>query len=177
MASRAPAPGELTFVERFLRTRNEVRDGASLSAWLAREGLARSANDALARRALRLREALRELLWTNNGGPPASAASAAVNAEARRLGFETRITADGRILHGWRAAGPQAFLGRVLAAMLTAIADGSWSRMKACAAADCRYAFYDRTKNRSARWCDVAGCGPKLRMRAYRRRAGRPGRR
>jgi predicted RNA-binding Zn ribbon-like protein len=42
--------------------------------------------------------------------------------------------------------------------------------MKACAADDCRYAFYDHTRNRSGRWCDVSGCGANARMRAYRQR-------
>jgi predicted RNA-binding Zn ribbon-like protein len=59
---------------------------------------------------------------------------------------------------------------RILGAVLTAVADGTWSRMKACAAQDCQYAFYDHTRNRSARWCDVAGCGVRARMRSYRRR-------
>ncbi|WP_433191031.1 CGNR zinc finger domain-containing protein [Actinoallomurus sp. CA-150999] len=50
--------------------------------------------------------------------------------------------------------------------------DGSWRRMKACAADDCRHAFYDHTRNRSGRWCDVAGCGANARMREFRRRRG-----
>jgi predicted RNA-binding Zn ribbon-like protein len=61
-------------------------------------------------------------------------------------------------------------LAEVLAAVVAAMTDGSWPRMKACAADDCRYAFYDHTRNRSGRWCDVAGCGGKARMRAYRQR-------
>jgi hypothetical protein len=80
----------------------------------------------------------------------------------------------------WRAAGVApgdglpAALAVILGGVVTAIADGTWPRFKTCAADDCRYAFYDHTRNRSTRWCDVAGCGVNTRMRAYRTRRTTP---
>ena len=49
---------------------------------------------------------------------------------------------------------------------------GAWSRMKACR--QCEYAFFDRSKNRSAAWCAMSICGNRTKNRAYyrRRRAG-----
>ena len=41
----------------------------------------------------------------------------------------------------------------------TAVADGSWERLKACPREDCEWAFYDRSKNRSGRWCRMEECG------------------
>ena len=36
---------------------------------------------------------------------------------------------------------------------------------------DCRWAFYDGSKNRSGRWCDMASCGNRMKARAFRERA------
>jgi predicted RNA-binding Zn ribbon-like protein len=47
---------------------------------------------------------------------------------------------------------------------------GSWSRLKACANADCRWVFYDRSRNQQGHWCDMAVCGNRLKNRALRAR-------
>ena len=48
--------------------------------------------------------------------------------------------------------------------------DGSWSRLKACANDECRWAFYDRSRNYGGTWCDMATCGNKLKNREFRAR-------
>jgi predicted RNA-binding Zn ribbon-like protein len=65
-------------------------------------------------------------------------------------------------------------IGNVLAASFTAIADGSWRRLKACRNHGCRWAFYDYSKNRSASWCSMQLCGNRTKTRAYRARRARP---
>jgi AcrR family transcriptional regulator/predicted RNA-binding Zn ribbon-like protein len=45
-----------------------------------------------------------------------------------------------------------------------------WSRIKVCGSPDCRWAFVDGTRNRSRRWCDMAGCGNRAKNRAWRHR-------
>jgi predicted RNA-binding Zn ribbon-like protein len=51
---------------------------------------------------------------------------------------------------------------------------GAWSRMKGCR--QCQYAFFDRSKNRSAAWCAMSICGNRTKNRAYyRRRRSAPG--
>jgi predicted RNA-binding Zn ribbon-like protein len=52
------------------------------------------------------------------------------------------------------------------------MADGTWSRLKACRAADCRWAFYDRARNHSRHWCSMEVCGNRTKARAYRARHG-----
>ena len=66
--------------------------------------------------------------------------------------------------------------GDALTTVLTAIADGTWPRLKACP--DCRWAFYDHTRNGSKRWCLMApagpgsrGCGNIAKVRRHRARA------
>jgi predicted RNA-binding Zn ribbon-like protein len=148
---------------------------AELSSWLVDNGLGGpvelGAGDL--QRAIELREALRALLRANNGDPVAADAIATVNraASAARLAVElddarrVRLEPYGRGLDG--------ALGAIVGVALTAIVDGSWTRLKACP--NCRWAFHDYSRNRSARWCSMQLCGNRLKTGDYRRRRrGRP---
>ena len=88
-----------------------------------------------------------------------------------RLGVTVAVE-DGRLRFRHGAGAP----GDVLVAVLDAVADGSWPRLKACP--DCRWAFYDHTRNGSKRWCLMAasgpgsrGCGNIAKVRRHRARA------
>jgi predicted RNA-binding Zn ribbon-like protein len=61
-------------------------------------------------------------------------------------------------------------LSRLLVAAADASADGSWARLKICAADDCAWAFYDTSKNRSRTWCSMQVCGNRAKTRTYRAR-------
>jgi predicted RNA-binding Zn ribbon-like protein len=53
---------------------------------------------------------------------------------------------------------------------------GTWGRLKACEREVCRWAFYDRSMNRSGHWCSMSVCGQREKSRrAYRRRRARGG--
>ncbi len=45
---------------------------------------------------------------------------------------------------------------------------GSMGRVRLCAAEDCRWAFYDRSKNGSRTWCSMGVCGNRQKARTYR---------
>lgn len=52
--------------------------------------------------------------------------------------------------------------------------DGTWTRLRACANPECRWVFYDRSRNQQGHWCDMAVCGNRLKNRRLRQRQ-RPG--
>jgi predicted RNA-binding Zn ribbon-like protein len=105
------------------------------------------------------REALRALL-ADKRDPEAIAAL-----NARRARLEVRFGPDGAAhLEG------DDLVASLLAVIARAQADGTWERMKACAAEDCRWAFYDRSRNRSRTWCSMAECGNRAKARSYRAR-------
>ena len=65
--------------------------------------------------------------------------------------------------------------GDVLAIVLEAVTRGEWDRLKACP--DCRWVFYDNTRNASKRWClmnaggpDGRSCGSIAKVRRHRSR-------
>ncbi len=160
---------------------DELRDPQGLACWVVGQGLA-PADIRFSRadlgRAVAVREGIRALLTANNGEQDAEdlAAVAALEQVAGSLPLRARF-ADGRPA-GWEPAGERPVdhvLGRLLAIVMTAVADGSWGRLKACREHGCRWAFYDSSKNRSGTWCSMAVCGNAAKQRAFiaRRRAAR----
>ncbi|TJZ42561.1 hypothetical protein FCH28_34255 [Streptomyces piniterrae] len=66
--------------------------------------------------------------------------------------------------------GAHQLTARIAAGIATAVADGTWTRLKACEAHECRWAFYDKSPAGRSRWCTMAVCGSRAKMRTYRAR-------
>ena len=172
---RAPAPEPLRLVQRFVNTTDledgtdAIADPPALAAWLVDAGVlapGTAVSHAEHRRALALREAIRDL-----AGGDAGAASA-VDAAARSARLRP-VLGPGLALEP-EAAGFAAALGRIVAPVYLALADGTWERLKACERSTCRWLFYDASRNRSGHWCSMATCGSREKnRRAYRRRQER----
>jgi predicted RNA-binding Zn ribbon-like protein len=64
-------------------------------------------------------------------------------------------------------------LFRLLLIIRRAQEDGTWSRLRVCANDECRWAFYDRSRNQQGHWCDMAVCGNRLKNRELRARKRR----
>lgn len=47
---------------------------------------------------------------------------------------------------------------------------GEWERLKICASDECRWAFYDASRNRGGTWCQMEVCGNRIKNRRYRGR-------
>jgi predicted RNA-binding Zn ribbon-like protein len=176
--STPPAPGDLELVRAFLSVHDHVygtRDSlppstSTIAWWLAERGLI----DADARRddadlhlAADVLEALRSRVRENMGGGRDPDAIRVLDDAARRTGLTVRFGSDGLTptTDGVRGA-----LGRILAAAFLSELDGTWARFKECSGADCRSVFWDRSKNRSGRWCTMKDCGNRAKVRAYRER-------
>jgi predicted RNA-binding Zn ribbon-like protein len=174
-----PAPGDLELVRGFVNTldieegREELDSPGALAAWLAGRDLL-DADVTLTEeeldRARALREAIRALLRANHDGTSAAGAAAVLDAEATRAGLALRVGPDGVAHAEPSAPGFDGALGRLLLLIADAQREGTWTRLKVCECDDCQYAFYDRSRNRSAVWCDMAVCGNREKVRAYRRR-------
>ena len=175
------APEPLRLVQRFVNTadhehgRELLGTPAELTDWLGDAGLesAASATGADAARARELREAIRELLVANGAGiAPSPAAVATLNRVARAGHLAIQVDEHGRPLLVPERGGVRGALAEVVAVSLAAMLDGSWNRLKACR--NCRWAFYDYSRNRSAAWCSMSICGNRLKTRRYRERKGAP---
>jgi predicted RNA-binding Zn ribbon-like protein len=148
---------------------------AELSSWLVDAGLSAppelTASDV--RRAIELREALRSLLRANNGDSVEAEAIATVNRAASAAHLAVELDEGRRVRLEPYGRGIDGTLGAIVGVALAAILDGSWTRLKACP--NCRWAFHDYSRNRSARWCSMQLCGNRLKTGDYRRRRrGKP---
>ena len=68
------------------------------------------------------------------------------------------------------SGGCRGALAVLLAGIAEASAQGTWERLKACSAESCQWAFYDRSKNRSGKWCTMEVCGNRMKARTFRQR-------
>jgi CGNR zinc finger/Putative stress-induced transcription regulator len=166
-------------VQDFVNTRNYFHGGDLLgtteetTARLAELGLLEEGErvgEEERRRLIAFREGLRGLLLAHNGLPGADvgALDGLVSSAFLRVSFGP----DGRLglVPSTEGGAADRVLGRLLAVMVRAEAKGAWGRLKACRNGDCRWAFYDASKNRSGSWCNMAVCGTRHKMRAYRER-------
>jgi predicted RNA-binding Zn ribbon-like protein len=169
-------PHDLDLVVDFVNTREIDRDTDELAtpdrlaSWLRERRLATAdtrIGTAELKQAIGLREALRGVLLAHNGSSSGSGGQALQEA-AERGGLSVCFAGDGTVRLAPRAGGFAGALAHLLVPIAQAAGDGSWERVKACAANDCQWAFYDRSRNRSARWCDMAVCGNRTKVRAYR---------
>lgn len=61
-------------------------------------------------------------------------------------------------------------LSHIVADLYDAWVVGTLDRLKMCAAEDCRWVYFDRSKPGSRRWCSSTLCGNRQKTRAYRER-------
>lgn len=176
-----PAPAPLTLVQALVNTvelpdgPDRLADPTDARTWLVDTSLLApqaELTDTDLDLVRAVREALREMLVHNGGGPPpnktalATLRSAASHGTARATLDDDgaiRLTADGDSVRD-----------RLMGLMLIirdAQRDGIWARLKACANDECQWAFYDKSRNHGGTWCEMSVCGNKLKNRAFRARS------
>jgi len=126
-------------------------------SWLSVEGLSGrfGPQDVVALEPVRgLRDDLRAL------------AAGELHEQGRPVDIQVVLTADGQVeLSAITAAG-------FLAAAAARVAiEERIDRVKICPADDCRWAFYDASRNRSRQWCSMEVCGNRAKARAHRQRS------
>jgi predicted RNA-binding Zn ribbon-like protein len=176
---RPKAPGRLALLQTFINTHNHdlpadwdrLGTADKAGAWLRQNGLL-GAGDRLsgadAERLRGVREALRALAVANHDGEPPVAALEALRRAAGAAALGVGIDDAGRTRLEPRVGGVDAVVAALLGILHEAQLTGQWQRLKGCR--QCEYAFFDRSKNRSAAWCAMAICGNRTKNRTYHRR-------
>jgi predicted RNA-binding Zn ribbon-like protein len=176
---RPKAPGRLELLQRFINSYNHEFPRAwdrlgtpeKAHAWLQQKRLvgpeARiSAADAA--RLCELREAIRALTIANQTGRPDAAAAGIVRRASRTARLRVGVDDAGRTVLEPDRPTVDGAIATLLGILHEAQLSGQWRRLKGCR--QCGYAFFDRSKNRSAAWCAMSICGNRTKNRAYRRR-------
>ncbi|MFD7262041.1 CGNR zinc finger domain-containing protein [Streptomyces sp. NPDC059874] len=162
MSGRAPAPGGLALVESLVNTLSVDTGDDRLAAEFGLSGAALA-------EAVELREALRGALLAHAGHDLRPGAEDGLNRLLAEAPLTVRIDATGAATLA--PLGEPTLLTRIAEALAEASAAGTWPRLKACAADDCQWAYYDRSPAGRGRWCSMSICGSRAKMRTYRARA------
>jgi predicted RNA-binding Zn ribbon-like protein len=173
------APQPLYLVQRFVNSvdlesgEDELASPDALRAWFAERGLMEAGDDVSAadlKRAVDVREGLRAVLLQNNGLPLDRARVERLDRAVRRAGVRVRFVPgrDPELVPD--AIGVDGAIARLTAIVAAAVEHGRWERLKACPRDECEWAFYDKSKNRSGRWCTMESCGNIEKAKAFRER-------
>jgi predicted RNA-binding Zn ribbon-like protein len=179
MAERETAVGDLGLVQAFVNTvdlmpgNEELTDPDALKDWLVAKRLMDPGQPVDAsdlKHALAVREAMRAVIGGNSGQRVYPVDVATLNEAAAASRLRMRFGGDGRARLEPEAAGAVGALGRLVATLYSAMQGADWERLKLCGSDPCRWAFYDRSKNRSSRWCTMASCGNREKAKRFRHR-------
>ncbi|WP_031470243.1 CGNR zinc finger domain-containing protein [Sciscionella sediminilitoris] len=159
VTASAPAERDIELVMSFLNTL-DVEDGVDVlaerggwSSWVRDRDLGAPG---AAEQAARVRSALR----------------GSVGDHLARPSGPTGLSTTGELTVHIREHGPvlvaHTAIGEILAAASRLSTLGMWDRVKICPADSCRWAFYDRSRNRSRTWCSMQVCGNREKARIWR---------
>ena len=176
---RRKAPGRLELLQRFINSYNHdfprewdrIGSAKRAEAWLREKRLLSPGDrisDADAARLRELREAIRALAIANHGGQPKAAATDVLRTLSGGGQLTVAIDDTGQTALEPTGRGVDGAVATLLGILHEAQLAGDWSRLKGCR--KCGYAFFDRSKNRSAAWCAMSICGNRTKNRAYYRR-------
>jgi predicted RNA-binding Zn ribbon-like protein len=176
---RPKAPGRLELLQRFINSYNHdfprewdrIGTAERAQAWLRQKRLVAPGDRISAADAARLRdlrEAIRALAIANQGGGPGAAGTDVIRKASRAAQLSVAIDDTGRTVLEPTRRGVDGAVATLLGILHEAQLTGHWSRLKGCR--KCGYAFFDRSKNRSAAWCAMSICGNRTKNRAYYRR-------
>ncbi|MER6187023.1 CGNR zinc finger domain-containing protein [Streptomyces sp. NPDC001652] len=166
MSERSAAPGGLALVESLVNTLDLESGADALDTADGRTRFGLTEEEAAGAR--ELREALRAALLAHAGHPPHRAVTPLGELLAAAPLVVTVDAGDGSAALAPADGAP--LLSRVAAAVAEALVAGTWLRLKACEAADCHWAYYDRSPAGRGRWCSMQVCGARAKMRRYRAR-------
>jgi predicted RNA-binding Zn ribbon-like protein len=154
MRTNAPELGAELLVD-FLNTldveegTDALDDPGRFGAWANTHGVAEG--DPV--EAKRVRDALRSVLDGESASLPS--VELVTSCGDRTVGLTARTAAE----------------AAVASSVILSI-QGKFERVKLCSAEDCRWAFYDHSRNGSRTWCSMGVCGNRQKARTYRAKQG-----
>jgi predicted RNA-binding Zn ribbon-like protein len=148
--------------------------------WLAHEVVR---DMALAQALMERIRDLREVIYAIGAQTAAGGRPAAADADLLARIYADCVARARLVPHGagfvwtWdpRQAPVEAVLGPIALSALTLLTQADLSRIKQCQGDHCGWLFFDTTKNKRRRWCEMEVCGNRAKQRRHQsRRAASP---
>jgi predicted RNA-binding Zn ribbon-like protein len=154
----------------------EAGDWASEVAVASPESMPRSKTTGVLEEALRfrskLRDAVRQVITA--GSVPLNLADDINSVLSRSPGYQELKCDSGRWYRQFRS--DEDSLSSLLAVVANSAAElvneGDLGLVRQCRGDNCAFYFYDKTKNKSRRWCSMKTCGNRSKAAAHYRRVG-----
>jgi len=163
-----------------------LRDPALLVVWAEHAGIldraaARRMEDAIVRdpgfgasllaQAIGLREAIHAVATAIAEGrrPPEPELAAIKDACAGAIAAGRLEPGQAGFAWTWPTEPPiaETVLGPIALSAVGVMRDGDLTRLKRCAGEHCGWVFFDLTKNRRRRWCEMSVCGNRAKARRF----------
>lgn len=177
------APGPLLAVQALANTfsfengEELLLDPDRAKQWLLESELTSAdvmVDDAELAKLVGFRSLIRSLIDANLTGEQDREANEALGALAADHPVPVTVSPDGEVaLDVDPAASIDDLIAQMVGIVFQAQVEGTFPRLKVCAADTCRWAFYDASRNRGGTWCQMEVCGNREKNRTYRaRRSG-----
>lgn len=171
-----PAPEPLAQLQRFVNTHaysgrpDRLATTTSARAWFRQQQIpgAPTAHDVT--RLVAVREAIREALQSDDARRQSRFGSPLLELALPNPSFTWRHANDHITLVG-AGHGLERFLNDLAAAVVSSSLTATWLQLKICDNDECHVAFWDHTRNGSARYCSSTTCANRSRQRAFRARS------
>ena len=153
-------------------SRDSISTPDGLARFAAEHALALSFDPDDLERCRVFREALRHMCSAHAGIDASARTVALLNEQLAQAPLIVRTNCQGAVEFEPQAGltGASGLLAAVAAQITQARVAGTWERLKACEAQNCRWVYYDRSSAGHSRWCTMKICGSRAKMRAYRDR-------
>lgn len=172
-----PAPEPLTQMQRFVNTHaysgrpDRLATATSARAWFRHQQVSGAPTAQDLPRLVGTREAIREVLRGHDARRGFRVGPSPLELALPHASFTWRHSEDDNITLVGAGHGLERFLNDLAAAIVWASLTGTWRHLKICDTDECRVAFWDHTRNGSARYCSSTACANRSRQRAFRARS------
>ena len=142
--------------------------------WLTDSDLATDdlvVDEAGLRKLIEFRTLIRSLMDANLSGEQDREANETLGRLTADHPVAMQVNADGEVtLDVDPVASIDDLISQLVGITFQAQLDATWPRLKVCACDECRWAFFDASRNRGGTWCQMEVCGNRIKNRNYRAR-------
>jgi predicted RNA-binding Zn ribbon-like protein len=123
------------------------------------------------RKLIEFRTLLRSLMDANLSGEQDREANDTLGRLAADHPVAMKVSGDGEVTLDVDPVGSiDELISQLVGITFQSQLDSTWPRLKICACDECRWAFFDSSRNRGGTWCQMEVCGNRIKTRHYRAR-------
>jgi predicted RNA-binding Zn ribbon-like protein len=160
-----------------LQSDRDVLRWLTRAGWPVEDGLAHLGKPSLLENARALRETIRTLIEKRKAGKRVNPGALNIFLAEARSHLELVSKRDGslHLRRRWDPRTSEQVLVPLAECAAELLASGDLSLVRRCENEECVLWFYDRTRSHHRRWCDMAKCGNRHKVAAFRERRQRRG--